>query len=92
MEIASILFSQLNIDVKSHRLPQSYNLLQLAEEVCSDPEINTTDFTTSDVDIVGPAIYLLKLLVRQHGFPYLKHVCQEHKWIVPEGLRMTDQV
>lgn len=90
MEIARILFSQW----QDRFIYNSciYSLLQLAEEVCSDPEINTTDFTTSDVDIVGPAIYLIKLLVRQYGFPCLKHVFKEHKWTVPEGLLMTDQV
>lgn len=95
IEIASTLYSKFDVDEipKPHDLLQlEYSLMQLAEEVCSDPEINTTDFTTSDVDVVGPSIYLLKLLVRQYGFPCLKHVSQEHKWIVPEGLRTADQV
>ena len=66
--------------------------MELAERVCTDRAINTTDFGASGEDVVGPAVYLLKLLVRQYGFPCLKEVSQQHQWILPEGLRSDDQV
>ena len=68
----------------------SHSILSILEKVCTDLDIN--DFSADDTDIVGPAVYLLKLLVRVYGFPCLKQVCETHPWIVPEGLRITDQV
>lgn len=66
------------------------HLLQIAEEVCGDFNINTTNFTVGDA--VGPAVYLLRLLVKQYGFDCLKNVSAECQWVVPEGLRAIDQV
>ena len=59
------------------------------EELCADSRINTV---ASNTDVVGPAVYLVKLLVRQYGFPCLKQVCEIHPWIIPEGLRTANQV
>ena len=67
-------------------------MIELTKEVCSDPAINTTNFAASDYDIVGPAVYLIKLLVRQYGFPCLRGVFINHNWIVPEDLRTANQV
>jgi len=94
MEIAGLLHSSFVDDsVKKSPLEQQlqFEILQLAEEFCVDPNINTSDFSTSE-DVFGPAIYLLKLLVRQYGFPCLKYVSELHPWIIPEDLRTTDQV
>ena len=71
---------------------QQYELIQLAEEICTDSSINTTDFSASGEDVVGPAVYLLKLLVRRYGFPCLRKVSEQHQWIIPEGLITTDLV
>lgn len=92
MEVASLLHSHcLNVaTVKTS--PWQYQLIQCAEELCADPAVNTTDFTVSSEDVVGPAVYLLKLLVRKYGFPCLKQVSDQHQWIIPEGLRTADQV
>ncbi len=95
MEIASLFHSDYiaNTGKKSSFQRQlQFQIMQLAEEVCTDPAINTTDFVDDAEGVVGPAIYLLKLLVRQYGFPCLKQVSEQHQWIVPEGLRATDQV
>ena len=62
------------------------------KELCTDHRINTVDFSASNTDVVGPAMYLVKLLVRQYGFPCLKQVCEAYPWIVPEGLRTANQV
>lgn len=93
MEVANLLHSGFIDDTakKSRPVQQvQFVIMQLAEELCVDPAINTTDFAASDV--VGPAIYLLKLLVRQFGFPCLKHVSEHCQWIIPEDLRIADQV
>lgn len=95
MEISDLLHSDLINDIaKKSRLQQRLQseIMQLAEGVCTDPVINTTDFAASGEDVVGPAVYLLKLLVRQYGFPSLKQVSEQHPWTMPEGLRTTDQV
>ena len=95
MEVSVLLRSDLitGTAMKS-RLQQRLHseIMQLVEVVCTDPVINTTDFAASGQDVVGPAVYLLKLLVRQYGFPILRQVSEQHPWIVPEGLHNTDQV
>lgn len=94
MEVAEVLHNQIPSDItKPQQLAQlEFTLIQLTQEVCTDPAINSTDFAASDVDVVGPAVYLLKLLVRTYGFACLKEIFEQHKWIIPEGLRSTDQV
>lgn len=54
-------------------------LMQLTEEMCNDSLVNH--------DVVGPAIYLVKLLVRQYGFSYLKEVSKKYQWIFSESFR-----
>lgn len=95
MEVANLLYSQLsNITVATPKSQQQQQLeivlIQRAADVCSDPDFNTTDF--AGVDAVGPAIYLLKLLVRLYGSPCLHQLLGEHPWLLPEGLQINDQV
>ncbi len=86
-ETANLLHSQI---IEDNFDSLQLDLLELAEEVCTDPVINTTDFNISAVDCVGPGIYLLKLLVRQYGFTCLKEVSVRHPWLIPEGLHMNE--
>lgn len=88
MEVAGILQSQLSGSNSS----KTFSLVKLVKDVCTDQTINTTKFSSSRVDIVGPAIYLIKLLVRQFGFPSLKSISKHHQWIIPNGLRRAEQV
>lgn len=95
MEIASIFHSgsiQDTVRRSTQEQQLQVHLLQQAEELCADPVVNTTDFSASDEDVVGPAVYLLKILVRQYGFPCLKQVFEQYNWVIPEGLRTIDQV
>lgn len=95
MEIASLLHSNFVDDTikKSHLEQQlQFEIMQLADELCGDPVINTTDFSAGVDDVMGPAIYLLKLLVRQYGYPCLRHVSTLYPWIIPKGLDSSDQV
>lgn len=80
MEVAALL------DSSCQAQPLSFQLLKTVEEVCADPDIN---FTKGGV-IVGPAMYLVKLLVRQYGFSFLKRISKEYPWIVPDTLRKTE--
>lgn len=90
MHIASLLNSLCNSGIGLQ--PLEYELLELAKRVCMDPVINTTDFNASSIDVVGPAVYLLKLLVRQYGFSCLKSTSEQNSWVLPEGLHNTNQV
>ena len=92
MEVASLLHSDCLNATAMRTSPWQYQLIQCAVELCADPAINTTDFASSTEDVIGPAVYLLKLLVRQYGFPCLKQVSDQHQWIIPEGLRTANQV
>ncbi len=87
MEIANLLHSQLACRNSS----KWFKSILLAKDICTDHAINATDFS-GGIDAVGPAMYLIKLLVRQFGFPCLKSISERHQWLVPKGLRRTDQV
>ena len=60
-------------------------------KVSTDTTINHFD-DTGQADTVGPVLYLLKLIVRQYGFPCLAEVSTEHTWVVPPELRKADEV
>ena len=92
--IAGVRFAMMEIAclLHSHYESQSdqqldLTLMQLAEEVSSDPAINTVDFGDRGNGVVGPAMYLLKLLVRLYGFPCLKQAIRDYNWILPRGLQ-----
>lgn len=94
-EIASLLnlsYIQGTVErsQQEHRL--KLEIMQLAEELCLDSIINTVDFADGLKDVEGPALYLLKLMVRQYGYPCLKHGLVDHPWIVPKGLQLSDKV
>lgn len=85
MEVASFFNAKCNNDSASHA--SHHHLLPLVKELCLDPVINSTG-----VNMVGPALYLIKLLIRQYGFPCLRKVFKNHQWIIPKGLCITDKV
>ena len=66
-------------------------LLRVTHDLCVDHRVNVID-PTGRVDTTGPVLYLLKLLIRQFGYPCLKAVCEAHPWVVPEELRRGDEV
>ena len=86
LEVESILLSYSN-DHTFQPNQQQQQLMQAAEEICTDPEINTTA-----EDAVGPAMYLAKLIVRQYGFSTLNNISKICKWVIPKGLHIADQV
>ena len=64
-------------------------LLRAAGQMCSDREVNCID-PTDQKDIVGPVIYLLKLIVRQYGMPYLNVAAEVHEWLIPAQLKSEE--
>lgn len=90
MEAAALLHWLLSEQLTRQQNLLVFQLMQITEEVCTDPNINTTNFVVGDV--VGPAVYLLKLIVRQYGFNCLKQASVECQWVIPQGLRTADQV
>ncbi len=98
MEIANFIHSQFS-DEGRMRLDRSMEesatvttLMELAKSVCTDTVINTTTFSSRSWDVVGPAVYLLKLLMRQFSFSCLKQASEKYLWIVPDGLRNSNLV
>ena len=81
--------SVLAQELKSDRVNSS--LLRVARDLCMDTRVNVID-PTGRVDTTGPVLYLMRLLVRQFGFPSLRTVSQSHPWVVPETLRRVDNV
>ena len=62
------------------------DLLKAAKSLCTNDVVNCID-TNELQNTVGPAIYLIKLLVRRYGMPYLKSACDVHDWIIPSALK-----
>ncbi len=92
-EVASLIGTQCSGEAGSvPELLLRSNVMQFAEQICEDPDLNQTDFGASGVDVAGPVVYLIKLLVRQFGFPCLKLACERYQWIVPENLHESDEV
>ena len=91
--IAGIRFAITEIAtlLKSNSFATKPRLIEQLQSDCTDKSLNSTDFTIIG-DAFGPAIYLLKVLVRQHGFFCLNEVFHKYQWIVPKGLHTTDQV
>lgn len=98
MEIAEFLHSHFSHEdetelLDEHQLSEvEHRLMKRAKKICTDHFINSTDFRTKNADMFGPAIYLLKLLVRLYGFPLLKKVSEKYVWVIPEGLRTANLV
>ena len=63
-------------------------LLRATYELCIDRRVNVVD----SVDTTGPLLYLVKLLIRQFGYPCLEAVCKVYPWILPEELKKSDTV
>ena len=66
-------------------------LFHAVKEVCSDATINYVD-SNGQTDSFGPLLYLVKLIVRQYGFPCLVEVSTAHMWVIPPELKKTDEV
>ncbi len=81
----SILAEQLKSDHISEAISR------VARYLCMDTRLNIID-PSGRVDTTGPVLYLIKLLVRQFGFPCLMTVSQTHPWVIPEGLRRVNNV
>ena len=86
MEVAALLHSSQ----EGAQQQLTLQLMQVTEGICTDAVINTTDFTKEDV--VGPCMYLLKLIVRVYGRSSLQRLSGEYPWLIPQGLCTTNQV
>ncbi len=82
-------FSVLAEQLRNDRV--SDTIAGIARDLCMDTRLNIID-PSDRVDTTGPVLYLVKLLVRQFGFPCLKRVGQAHPWVIPEGLRKKENV
>jgi hypothetical protein len=99
MEVAHLIHSQFSSEGKA-MFDQSVEqlggaattLLEATRKICTDPVINTTTIHSGSVNVTGPVMYLLKLLVRHFNFPCLKPASETYPWIVPTALRTSNLV
>ena len=84
--VAELLYTQLTAERQQQYTHNALLLIEEAKRCCSNPQLNE--------DEAGPAVYLVKLLMRQYGPSFLSRVCDhtELLWVVPEHLRQTDEV
>ncbi len=70
-------------------------LLPAAREACTDPTVNKVDVVGTS-GIVGPVVYLLKLLVRRYGTHCLQNIVSSPtllcSWVVPHELQRSEEV
>ena len=90
--VAKVRFALSVVAEQFHkRITMKPALLHAVRTVCTDPSINHIG-DTGQSDTTGPGLYLLKLIVRQFGFPCLTEVYMEHPWVVPHELKTADEV
>ena len=84
--VAELLYTQLTAGRQQQYTHDALLLMEEAKQCCSIPQLNE--------DEAGPAVYLVKLLIRQYGQSFLSRVCDHTQllWVVPEHLRQTDEV
>ena len=96
MEVAKFIYSQFSkergiVQVAEQEL--FIGLMEQVKKICTDTVINTTTlYGRGNLDMTGPVVYLLKLLLRQFSFPCLKQASERYPWIIPEGLRTSNLV
>lgn len=83
--IAKVLHSLVAQDEEQIIAPQS---LQVARDACLDKRINTCNqsFCT------GPAIYLVRQLIRQYGATTFDRIVVNNPWVLPEVFQNRCQV
>ena len=86
--VAELLHSQQTVVCWQYTNDDKFVILiEEAKNCCSTLQLN-------DQNEAGPAVYLVKLLMRQYGPSFLYSMCKntDFLWVVPEHLRQTDEV
>ena len=91
--LQSVAGVRFGFSVVAKQLAQKHDqadddLLKITRVLCRDLRVNVVEHT----DISGPALYLIKLLVRQFGLQCLQVVSETHSWIIPEELSSGNKV
>ena len=89
--VADILEKQASSKQAVVASPHIKQLVYTAQNICSDLKINVIDIT-GDLDTTGPAVYLMRLLVRQYGMSCLEKVAETYFWVIPKQLRSKQEV
>ena len=86
LSVVAELLTQLTVGRQQQYTHDALLLMEEAKQCCFIPQLNEYE--------AGPAVYLVKLLIRQYGQSFLSRVCDhtELLWVVPEHLRQTDEV
>ena len=63
---------------------QITKLLEVARAIVEDETINKTD--------AGPAIYLLKVIVRRYGISFMIDLQKQHNWLVSSCFLKSEKV
>ena len=63
---------------------QITKLLEVARAIVEDKTINQTD--------AGPAIYLLKVIVRRYGISFMIDLQKQHNWLVSSCFLKSEKV
>lgn len=91
VQISSTKESDTASTLPIHGSPLVSRLLHTAEKVCLDSDINFTNVLENH-KIAGPHFYLVKILIRLHGLPFLRTVIEKYPWIMPGNLATAADV
>lgn len=85
--VAELLHTQQTVECWQYTNSDFVLLIEEAKTCCSTVQLN-------DYNQAGPAVYLVKLLMRQYGLSFLHSLCKNADllWVVPEHLRQVDEV
>lgn len=61
----------------------------LYRNACTQRRINAID-TSGKSNSIGPAVYLLRLLIHQVGFSCLETIVNKHTWLLPPEVQYTE--
>jgi hypothetical protein len=99
MEVAKFIYAHFSTESgemrhyqAAHQSAKSPLLMDNAKTICTDHEINLITNAGGNLDMTGPIVYLIKLLVRQFSFPCLKQASEKYPWLIPEGFRTSNLV
>ena len=59
-------------------------LAGMAERLCTDAGLNSSL-------VAGPAVFLVKYIVRKHGLSALRRMEEKHPWVIPDELKQGEK-
>ena len=90
--IVSVASSENDAEDKTEEMLQEH---QVVIQASSDPETLQSKFLKAVQSVCknpNPSQYLLKVVIRQFGFSFLKKLVKTHPWVIPVNISWSEEV